>query len=100
MLDRDLAQLAAGVAEMPPAGLEQAIWSKVEALQRARRFERLASRVQLVTLIVVLAASTTLGIAITRARTSPAVMQLSSLAADLAPSTLLDAPPEPPGSRP
>lgn len=90
MLDRDLAQLAAVAPEVALVGLEQAIWSKVEAMQRVRRFERLTSCVQAVALVVVLIASTTIGMAISHSRASrPEAMQISLVSTDLAPSTLL-----------
>ena len=90
MLDRDLAQLAAVPPEMALPGLEQAIWSKVELMQRIHRLEQLSSRVQAATLIVVLVASTTIGMAMTHPRNlRPIGTQISMVAADLAPSALL-----------
>lgn len=90
MLDRDLAKLAAVGPERSLSGLEQAIWTKVEGLNRLRRFERLTSRVQLLALGGVLVASTAVGVTIAKPPAGrQAVLQISSVAADLAPSTLL-----------
>lgn len=89
MLDRDLATLAATGPELSLAGMEQAIWSRVDVLSGQRRVERLASRLQFAAIGVALIISVTIGMAI--AGTPDAdrgVMQISAAAADLAPSTL------------
>ena len=90
MLDHDLAELAGRVHDVPPQGLEQAIWCRIEVLRRSQRVERRATRFQALALVVVLGGSTTIGMALARARpASPTVIQISSEAARLAPSTLL-----------
>jgi hypothetical protein len=83
MLDRDLATLAALGPEVSLSGLEKAVWSKVEVLAGQRRVERLASRLQLAAIGV------TIGMQIAGPPAAErGVMQISSAAADLAPSTL------------
>lgn len=90
MLDRDLARLAAVRPDLSLAGLEQAIWSRVEGLNRLRHLERVTSGVQLLALGGALVASIAVGVAVTRPPASrQAVLRISSAAADLAPSTLL-----------
>jgi hypothetical protein len=89
MLDRDLATLAALGPEVSLSGLEKAVWSKVEVLAGQRRVERLASRLQLAAIGVTLIASVTIGMQIAGPPAAErGVMQISSAAADLAPSTL------------
>ncbi|NPD70461.1 hypothetical protein HN018_03340 [Lichenicola cladoniae] len=90
MLDHDLEELTGRVGDVPPPGLEQAIWCRIEVLQQSRRIEVLATRLQALALVIVLGASTTIGVALARARPSPlSMIQISSEAAGLAPSTLL-----------
>lgn len=90
MLDRDLARLATAGPDSRLAGLEEAIWSRVEGLKRLRRVERITSRAQLVALGAALIATTAVGVALAQPpRSRQAVMQISSVAADLAPSSLL-----------
>lgn len=90
MLDRELARLAAADRGGRLQDLEQAIWLRVERLKRLRRVERITSRVQLIGLGAVLIVSTAVGGAVAQApRARPPVMQISALAADLAPSSLL-----------
>lgn len=88
MLDRDLARLAASGPDVSLDGLEQRIWTKVDGLNRLRRLEQLSSRVQLTALVATLIASTVVGVALAQPARRP-VMQISSVASDLAPSTLL-----------
>lgn len=93
MLDRDLARLAAIAPDERLAGLEQAVWARVEESKRFQRFERVTSRAQLVALGAALMASTAVGVAIAQPPgRGQAVLQISSAAADLAPSSLLGAP--------
>lgn len=90
MLEHELAELSGLAGDVPPIGLEQAIWCRIEVLQQSRRVEVLATRLQAVALVVVLGASTTIGMALARVPPSPpSVIQISSEAAGLAPSTLL-----------
>lgn len=90
MLDHDLAELFRHVDDVPSRELEQAIWRRIEVMQRSRRAEALAMRLQAAALVAVLGASTTIGMALAHARPSPSSMlQISSEAAGLAPSTLL-----------
>lgn len=90
MLDQDLAQLAAAGPEVSLEGLEQGVWVKVEGLHRLRRLEHLTSRVQWATLAATLIASTAVGVALAQpAAARRPVMQISSVVASLAPSTLL-----------
>ncbi len=89
MLDRDLAKLAATGPDVSLAGLEQAIWSKVDVLTRLRRVERLTSRLQFVAIGVALIASVAIGMKIAGPPGAEnGVTQISSAAAELAPSTL------------
>lgn len=89
MLDRDLAKLAATEPDVSLAGLEPAIWSKVDVAAQLRRVERLTSRLQFVAIGVALIASLVIGMKIAvPPRPESGVMQISSAAADLAPSSL------------
>lgn len=89
MLERDLARLAATGPDTSLAGLEQAIWSKVEGLTRLRRAERLTSRLQFVAVGVALIASVAFGMKIAGPPgVESGVTQISSAGAELAPSTL------------
>ena len=90
MLDRDLALLAAADPDVSLTGVEQAVWSKIDAIDRLQRIARMTTRVQTLALGAGLIASTALGVAAAQpSRSHNAVMQISSVAADLAPSTLL-----------
>lgn len=90
MLEHDLEELTGRMGDVPPPGLEQAIWCRIEVLQQSRRIEVLATRLQALALVVVLGASTTIGMALAHARPPhPPVTQIFSEAAGLAPSTLL-----------
>lgn len=90
MLEHDLVELSGLVGDVPPPGLEQAIWCRIEVLQQSRRVEVRATRLQALALVVVMGASTTIGMAVARVQPSrPSVIQISSEAAGLAPSTLL-----------
>jgi hypothetical protein len=90
MLDRDLAKLAASGPDVSLAGLEQAIWSKVDLLTRLRQIERLTSRLQFLAIGVALIASLAIGMKVAgQSGLRSSVMQISSAAADLAPSSLL-----------
>lgn len=88
MLDQDLAKLAAAGPDMSLDGLERGVWTKVEAFGRLRRLELVSSRMQWAALGLAVVASTAIGAALARPTGRP-VMQISSAAADLAPSTLL-----------
>lgn len=90
MLNDDLAELIGSEDDVPPPGLEQAIWCRVDVLLQSRRLERTALRLQALGLIVVLGASTTIGMTLAPVRSSPTFMpQITSDAAGLAPSALL-----------
>ncbi|TLU71113.1 hypothetical protein [Lichenicoccus roseus] len=90
MLEHDLAELTGCVGDVPPPGLEEAIWCRIEVLQHSHRVEVLTMRLQTLALVVALGASTTIGVALARARPSTSsLVQISSEAAGLAPSTLL-----------
>ncbi len=90
MLESDLTRLAEIGPDVSLAALEPGVWSRVEAAHRLARVGRVTARLQLAVVAATLLVSVTVGVELGRPARLPAgIMQLSSVAAELAPSSLI-----------